>query len=103
MKETKTYKVTGDTPYTPVHLKVDMNQWEDRHPQEVMFALGIDYLIATPQSVADQWWFWHCSNVPEELPKGVSVLDIDSPYEFVGFGLSREDAHEIANYTYDLH
>lgn len=41
---------------------------EDRHAQEVMRELGITYQDLTPQSIADQFWFWYCDNVPEVLP-----------------------------------
>ncbi len=49
---------------------------EMRHPQEVMMALGIDYAKAVPQSIADQWWFFDCQNVPAELPKFLSALEL---------------------------
>lgn len=68
---------------------------ENRHPQIVMKELGITYQHATPQSIADQWWFWNCKNVPEKLPVYLTELDLD-PMKCVGFGLSEKDAIEIA-------
>jgi hypothetical protein len=67
---------------------------EPGHPQAVMKRLGITYLDATPQSIADQWWFWCCSNVPDELPEYLSELKV-KPRNAVGNGLSAEDADKI--------
>jgi len=82
------------------HLRFDMStavdQKEFDHPQNVMEKLGIKYQHATPQSIADQWWFWNCENLPEELPSYLSVLDFD-PVEYIGFGLSKEDAEKISS------
>lgn len=64
---------------------------ETRHAQEVMRALGITYAKATPQSMADQWWFWNCENVPAELPAFLSRLDL-KPHKAIGHGLSKADA-----------
>lgn len=47
---------------------------EKRHPQIVMRALGIEYTYAMPQSIADQWWFYGCTNIPEQLPKFLTVM-----------------------------
>lgn len=49
---------------------------EKRHAVAVMKELGIDYVASTPQSVADQWWFWGCKNVPTEMPAYLTVLDV---------------------------
>ena len=67
---------------------------ENRHAQTVMKALGIGYQHATPQSMGDQWWFWNCTNIPEKLPRYLSVLEI-APYNAIGFGLSAEQADAI--------
>jgi len=72
-----------------------INCGENRHPQLVMKELGIIYQHETPQSIADQWWFWNCQNVPDELPKYLSPLNID-PHKQIGNGLSKEDADKIA-------
>jgi hypothetical protein len=68
----------------------------DEHPEKVMKDLGITYQHATPKSVFDQWWFWNCKNVPDPLPKYLTVLDLD-PNDAVGYGLSKEDALCIMN------
>ena len=60
-----------------------------------MQSLGITYQHATPQSIADQWWFWNCQNVPETLPKFLSPLTID-PHKCIGSGLSEAEANKIA-------
>lgn len=70
---------------------------EMRHPQLVMKELGINYQVATPQSMADQWWFWNCENVPNELPVFLEELELD-PNKCIGYGLSRQEADLITNY-----
>jgi hypothetical protein len=45
------------------------------HPQKRMKDLGITYVAATPQSVADQWWFWGCDNLPNPLPEYLKAAD----------------------------
>lgn len=74
---------------------------EHRHPQEVMKDLGITYQHATPQTVGDQWWFWNCQNIPDNLPGHIIDLDINDPMEYVGFGLSEEKAREIRDFGKD--
>jgi len=69
---------------------------EYRHPQEVMRALGIAYQHATPQSIADAWWFWNCENVPPELPPYLRELKV-KPLDAIGYGLSKEMAEAIVN------
>lgn len=80
------------------HLRFDLvtayTCGEPGHAQTVMKKLGITYAHATPQSIADQWWFWCCENVPEKLPSYLEVMDV-KPHEAVGYGLSREDADKI--------
>lgn len=68
---------------------------EHRHPQTVMRELGISYQYATPQSMGDQWWFWNCSGVSDDLPKYLSPMNID-PHKYIGFGLSKEGADKIS-------
>jgi hypothetical protein len=67
------------------------------HPQTVMRELGITYQHATPQSLADQWYFWNCENVPEKLPPYLKVIETN-PELMIGYGLSAQDAHNIINY-----
>lgn len=71
---------------------------EDGHAQEVMKHLGITYSHSTPQSMGDQYWFWNCENIPENLPSYITDLEINDPMEFVGWGLSKEKAMAIKNY-----
>lgn len=72
------------------NLKLDLYEI-NCHAQEYMRSLGIDYQHATPQSIMDSWWFWNCTNVPNPLPKGLSILKT-TPNEAVGLGLSAEMA-----------
>jgi hypothetical protein len=68
------------------------------HPQEIMKRLGITYQHATPQSISDQWWFWNCENMPEELPPYLELTDWN-PMEMIGWGLSKENAEAIRDYA----
>lgn len=68
---------------------------ENRHPQVVMKELGITYQHATPQSIADQWWFWNCQNVPAVLPSFLKELTV-KPHDAIGWGLSKEAADMIS-------
>lgn len=76
-------------------------QWFDAsknpqgHAQKVIEDLGIHYKYAIPQSVADQWWFLSCENIPEELPPCITYMKIETYQELVGFGLSQEMADEL--------
>lgn len=80
------------------HLRFDMlgafNHGETRHAQDVMKSLKITYQHATPQSIADQWWFWNCENLPENLPPFLEELCVN-PIECVGFGLDENTAKAI--------
>lgn len=68
------------------------------HPQKVMKELGITYQHATPQSICDQWWFWNCENVPNELPPYLTELKAD-PMECIGWGLNEQMAKEIKEFS----
>ena len=67
------------------------------HPQKVMKDLGISYQHSTPQSMGDQWWFWNCENIPENMPEYLSELKLD-PMEQIGWGLNKETAETIRDY-----
>jgi len=67
---------------------------EIRHAQIVVKELGITYQHSTPQSMNDTWMFWNCENVPEQLPPYLKVKDLD-PMEWIGYGLSKENAIAI--------
>lgn len=71
---------------------------ETRHAQAVMKELGITYQHATPQSMGDQWWFWNCENVPDDIPGFLTELELD-PMECIGYGLSKEIAEKIRDYN----
>ena len=77
-----------------MNLKLNVNGYAE-HPEKVMKRFGITYQHATPQSLFDQWWFWNCENVPDQLPAHFSVLT-GSPFKYVGWGLSKEMAAELA-------
>lgn len=67
----------------------------DEHPQRVMHDLGIDYVHAVPQSIADCWHFWGCSNLPDPLPPFLAARDAD-PMRFIGYGLSEAVARRLS-------
>ena len=67
---------------------------ESRHAQVVMKDLGIIYSHSTPQSIADQWWFWNCINLPENLPTFLKVMNINAK-DCIGYGISKEECDEI--------
>lgn len=81
-----------------MHLRYDLwsaiDSGRGEHAQEVMRDLGIIYQRATPQSIAEQWWFWNCENVPDPLPSYLTPLGL-KPREVVGYGLSEAMAAEI--------
>lgn len=72
---------------------------EQRHPMEVMKALRIHYIHATPQSMGDQWWFWCCERMTlDELPPYIQPMKLGNAFEYVGWGLSKEVAKMIEDY-----
>jgi hypothetical protein len=80
-----------------INLSLDLYQIEC-HAQEYMRKIGITYEHATPQSIADCWWFWDCSNLPDPLPPALRILKI-TPSEAVGYGLNRADAVRLERST----
>lgn len=85
------------------HLTFDVswaawNKVQQEHAQFVMQKLGITYQHATPQTMGDCWWFWNCENVPDPLPPYLSILNLD-PMTAIGYGLSKEDAEKIRDYS----
>ena len=78
------------------------------HPQEVMKKLGITYRYAVPQSMADQWWFFNCENVPDKLPdymlelKNYKTGEPLKPHDLIGHGLDKQMADDICNYEMRL-
>lgn len=58
------------------HLRYDVlgahYAGESRHPEVVMKELGIEYKIAIPQSMADQWWLFDCNYT--ELPSFIKTM-----------------------------
>lgn len=69
----------------PIHLRFWLQTAYELgvkdHPQKVMETFNINYKKSVPQSIADQWWFIDCNNVPDELPKYLEVININ-PEDF---------------------
>jgi len=67
------------------------------HPQKAMKELGITYTNATPQRMGDQWWFWNCESLPDNLPPFLTEMQND-PMEMIGYGLNQKEAESIRDY-----
>lgn len=86
------------------HLRFEVYGSPNDHPQKVMKKLGITYQYAVPQSIADQWWFFNCENLPEKLPEYLYELrnfktgEWLNPHELIGHGLDKEMADNIVSY-----
>lgn len=82
-------------------LRLDLRGMFDagiaQHAQVWMKEQGIGYFYAVPQSMADQWWFYHPQNLPSTLPSFVSVEEVD-PFRHVGWGLSEQGAKKISEF-----
>ncbi len=55
---------------------------ENRHAQVVMKELGITWRESIPQTIADQWWFLGCEDVPASLPAYVNEIDPETVEEW---------------------
>lgn len=86
------------------HLRFNVRDYveifgaEAKHPREVIRDAGITYTVAIPQTIAGEWWFFNCENVQPHVEGIISTLDIDDTREYVGWGLSMEQANRIENY-----
>ena len=69
---------------------------ENRHAQVVMKELGITYKLAVPQSMADQWQFFCCENLPEELPKFLTEICKDNNFKNYS-GISEDNLKMLKN------
>ena len=83
---------------TMVNLNFDMYEFcvhhGSGHPQEVMAKLGIEYRHAIPQSMGDCWWFFGCENLPNILPKYLSMLKLPEG-EKKHWGVTDEDLQKM--------
>jgi len=82
---------------TMIHLRLNIYNGYAEHPQQTMKRFGITYQCATPQSISDEWIFWNCENAPNPLPQHLTILS-GSPFDFIGWGLTKEKAETISNY-----
>ena len=62
--------------------------------------LGITYQHRTPQPMGDCCWYWNCENIPEVLPSYITEFECEDPTQYIGWGLSKEDAEKIKNYEW---
>lgn len=70
----------------------------DEHAQKFMKRIGAEYGLAVPQSIADCWQFYMCEYNPDTLPDFVYVENEINPNSRVGYGLSHENALDIAKW-----
>lgn len=78
-------------------MDAGINCNERRHAQEVMRWFGTTYQKAVPSSMTDSWQFWNCKNAPDPLPPYLKEITV-SPDDYVGHGLSQDDADRIKSY-----
>ena len=76
-------------------MTAHIKQKEKRHPQVVMKELGINYKLAVPQSTIDSWWFFSCENLPSERPIFLKIKENINPFDYVGYGISEQDAKNL--------
>lgn len=78
--------------YCYIHAGFDHD--ENRNACEVVKELGIKYEKSVPQSICDQFWFFNCTNVPDNLPPYITPMEVDIK-NLVGHGLSAEDVEKL--------
>ena len=85
---------------TTMNLALDMYEIPNNcHPIVAMKNLGITYQMSIPQTIADQWWFFCCNDVPTELPSYLSEFKKDNNFRsLIGLGLSEKDCIMLENY-----
>jgi hypothetical protein len=85
------------------HLRFDMEvaykSGVKGFPPQVIEELGITFQHANIQGMVEQWWFWNCENIPEQLPGYITVANWN-PMELIGFALSQEQAEKIRDYNH---
>ena len=79
---------------------VVFSTWHPEHAQKVMQRLGIRYLHAVPQSIADCWQFYCCEDIPNYIPEDDKkflsfAYDYQDPFRSIGYGLNKEMAEDI--------
>ena len=55
---------------------------------------GITFKHAVGQTMGDQTWYFDCSNIPDSLPEGYSILKGELE-KFIGWGLSEDDVKTL--------
>jgi hypothetical protein len=76
-----------------LRVKWYVNFYENSLPPK---SIGIEYKLSVPQTLGDQTWYFDCTNVPEELPSGYSVLEGELE-DFIGRGLSQQNINQLNN------
>ena len=79
------------------YMTANLSCNEHRHAQVIMKELRIKYQFGTPQTAHDEYWFWNCENLPEELSKFISELGF-GPEICIGYGLNSDDVKSILDY-----
>jgi len=78
------------------HLKLTIGP-QILHPETIMERLGINWEVSMPKYIWDEWWFWNCTNIPDDLPDYITKLNLDPKdwSDFVDCGFSFEEATKI--------
>ena len=64
-------------------------------PIQKMTELGITWEKHFVSTISDCVFFFNCKNIPEAIPQYIQVQENRSPLEFVGCGLSENEANQL--------
>lgn len=80
-----------------MNLRMNWYHWTEDEPYKETIKpkeLGIKWEKSVVQTIADQTWFFNCTNVPDPLPNGWEVMDIPL-HELIGYGLDEDDVKQL--------
>ena len=80
-----------------MNLRMNWYHWTEDEPYKQTVKaddLGIEFEKAVVQTIADQIWYFNCTNVPDPLPKGWEVLETPL-HELIGWGLTKKDVEYL--------
>lgn len=67
----------------------------DKHALKAIKEAGITYQYSIAQTMGDCWQFLYCDNIPDPLPKGFNVFDLEDVRGLIGHGLSEAMADHL--------
>lgn len=75
----------ADMKVTVDYNTMDYGRFPHKHAQTVIAELGITYKKSMPDSMADNWKFYGCENIPDNFPPYVTIREMSEwDYEFSG-------------------